>query len=205
MGKVDKSSSAGTKGIETIREGEEQQEEADGGGTAESKGKGEPKADDGDEEEDEGSSDSGTEIWECEDEDDFEQVMRTLGLEKVSITEGGDLKLPTGGVATHRELAYIFKQRNPRRNNQLAALPQAERRAGHTPPNHSALMPNRMPAGCSKIAMSRRQEFKEAKKVIAVLRAKSYWEMKMGMTNNLLQKRTRTKIRAGRGDMSGGR
>merc|ERR1712203_577931 len=78
------------------------------------------------EEDEEDSDDSdaesdGTEVYECEDEDEFDEVMRVLGLEKATILDNGDLRLPSGGVAVHRDVAHIWKQRGQR--FQEVALP----------------------------------------------------------------------------------
>merc|ERR1719221_235344 len=72
----------------------------------------------GDEEEDDDDAD---EVLECEDEDEFDEVMRVLGLQPVTILPTGDLRLPNGCVATHRDVQHIYRQRGVRMDqNQLA-------------------------------------------------------------------------------------
>jgi len=41
-------------------------------------------------------------VYECEDEEEFEEMMRTLGLVLVDVDESGDLRLPGGATATSR-------------------------------------------------------------------------------------------------------
>jgi len=84
---------------------------------------------DSDEEDDEeDGSDTSAEILECEDEDEFKEVMRVLGLQPATLMDNGDLRLPNGHVAVHREVAHIWKQRGTR-TGQLA-LPGAGPRTG---------------------------------------------------------------------------
>jgi len=157
----------------------------------------EAEEEDGEEEDDE----DGDEVVECEDEDEFEEVMRVLGLQPVTILPTGDLRLPNGSVATHRDVQHIYRQRGARMDeNQLAI------HKGSKVHKRSLLMlSNANTSGCLKIAMTQRQEAKEGKRIIAVLRDKQNYDMRMGIRQNLLMKQHRTKIRTGRGDMSCGR
>lgn len=152
-----------------------------------------------DEEEDNQSSDG--EVLECEDEDEFEEIMRVLGLQPVAILPNGDLRLPNGAVATHRDVQHIYRQRG-NRPDQLA-LASGHNRAH--PGGRTQLMLSNAGSGCLKMAVSRRQEAKEGKKIIAVLRRKQDSEMRLGMKQNILQRKNGVKIRTGRGDMSSGR
>merc|ERR1740117_2220860 len=60
--------------------------------------------DDDDDEDGESEDDEGDDLIECEDEDEFAEVMRVLGLEAVSITDAGDLRLPNGRTVCHRDV-----------------------------------------------------------------------------------------------------
>jgi hypothetical protein len=153
--------------------------------------------DEGDEEEDE---EDGDEIVECEDEDEFDEVMRIFGMQAVSINENGDLRLPNGCVATHRDVQHIYRQRGARMDQSQIAMYK-----GANVQKRSLLMLSNSTAGCLKIAMTHRQETKEGKRIVAVLREKQYQDMRMGIRNTMLQGKHRTKIRTGRGDMSAGR
>merc|ERR1711879_47856 len=90
---------------------------------------------DGDESSDgeDADSDSETEVVECEDEEEFEEVMRILGLQPAKLDDNGDLRLPNGVVAAHRDVAHIYRQRG-QHFGQLATIPQKSKS------KHCALM-----------------------------------------------------------------
>eukprot|EP00927_Polykrikos_kofoidii_P025652 TRINITY_DN23005_c0_g1_i1.p1 TRINITY_DN23005_c0_g1~~TRINITY_DN23005_c0_g1_i1.p1 ORF type:complete len:560 (-),score=136.81 TRINITY_DN23005_c0_g1_i1:141-1694(-) len=159
----------------------------------------------GEDEEDDESDDGSegdTEVVECEDEDEFEEVMRVLGLQQVTMTPTGDLKLPSGIVATHRDVQHIYQQRGRR----LDAQQLAEYKSAHSGSLHkrAQLMLSNAPAGCM-VAVSKRQEAREGKRIVAVLKRKQGDEMRLGLQKNILQTNRKTKIRCGMGDHSGGR
>mmetsp|Transcript_1225 Transcript_1225/g.2985 ORF Transcript_1225/g.2985 Transcript_1225/m.2985 type:complete len:524 (+) Transcript_1225:63-1634(+) len=157
---------------------------------------------DGESESDDGE-DSDTEVVECEDEDEFEEVMRVLGLQAVAMMPNGDLRLPNGAVATHRDVSYIYRQRG-KRPDQVALMGSAAGpKRGHF--SRSQLMLSNSAAGCSRIAMTKREEARNGKRIIAVLRSKQHYDMKLGMAQNILQKKAGLACRTGRGDASGGR
>lgn len=153
-------------------------------------------------EEDEEEEDSDAdEVVECEDEDEFEEIMRVLGLQPVTLTDTGDLRLPNGSVATHRDVSYIYRQRGTR-TDQVALAgngnPRWQKRA-------QLMLGNAATSGCLKIAMTRRQEAREGKRIIAVLRERQHYEMRLGIAHNTVNQRMKTRIRTGRGDCSNGR
>ncbi|CAJ1377757.1 unnamed protein product [Effrenium voratum] len=151
---------------------------------------------DEDEEDDEDSDGSSTEIVECDDEAEFEEVMRILGLQPATVLENGDLRLPSGMVATNRDVAHIWKQRGTR--NQLALA------GGGRPKSVRAhLMLANDAAG--KVELSRRERQREGKRVIAVLREKNKQDMRLGMQMNLVLKGKPKKFRTLMGDASGAR
>lgn len=153
-------------------------------------------------EEEECSEEDDTEVLECEDEDEFQEVMRILGLQQVSITDTGDLRLPNGAVATSRDVQHIFKQRG-KRFDQLSIVPG---QSGSRPKVRSQLMlSNSGASGNMKLAISHRAHLREGKKVVAVLRRKQQWDMHMGLQHNKTFFQHRTKIRTGMGDASYGR
>lgn len=47
-------------------------------------------------------AESSAHVYECEDEEEFEEMMRTLGLVLVDVDESGDLRLPGGATAASR-------------------------------------------------------------------------------------------------------
>mmetsp|Transcript_155337 Transcript_155337/g.289807 ORF Transcript_155337/g.289807 Transcript_155337/m.289807 type:complete len:525 (+) Transcript_155337:74-1648(+) len=175
--------------LEGVEEGDENEDEDEAKEGAEN----EDEAEDGESSEDE--------VLEVEDEDEFEEIMRVLGLQPVAILPNGDLRLPNGGVATHRDVQHIYRQRG-NRPDQLA-LTAGQNRVN--PRGRTQLMLSNAGAGCLKMAVSKRQEAKEGKKIIAVLRRKQHSEMRLGMKQNVLQTKNGVKIRTGRGDMSAGR
>lgn len=162
--------------------------------------------DDGDGEDNSGSEGSdGTEIVECEDEDEFEEVMRILGLQRVTVTGAGDLRLPNGCVATHRDVQHIYKQRG-RRMDQLATLPEgsAASRPRKGRSRAQLMLSNAASSGCL-IAMSRREEARQGKRIVAVLKRQQMESMQLGLQNNKTMKQRGSKIQTGRGDCSYGR
>jgi|ERR1719468_171157 len=170
-------------------------------GLKEEEEKGKEGGDEGEDDDGGCSSSSGeTEVLECEDEDEFEEVMRILGLQPATVTENGDLRLPNGLVAGSRDVAHIWKQRGQR----LTQLATAARKSG--PSKRSALMLSNSTASCSGVVMTHRQQLRESKKMVAVLRRAQYEEVRMGIHSNMLQRaRHLTKIRTTFGDASGGR
>lgn len=177
------------KGAKSDDEGSEEEVDEDAG-------------DEEDEEEDSDEDDSDAEVVECDDEAEFEEVMRILGLQSVTILENGDLRLPSGNVAVHRDVAYIWRQRGPRMSPlQLAAggRPQFNGRS-----RRAQLMLSNAPAGTLRVAISKRQEARQGKRIVAVLRSRQHYEMKMGLQQNILQKQKPSKFRTIFGDGSGG-
>mmetsp|Transcript_31711 Transcript_31711/g.80087 ORF Transcript_31711/g.80087 Transcript_31711/m.80087 type:complete len:543 (-) Transcript_31711:281-1909(-) len=168
---------------EEVAEGEESEEE-DGDGE-----------DDGEEGDD---TDSDTDVLECDDEEEFEEVMRVLGLQAASISETGDLRLPNGATAAHRDVAYIYRQRGQRKGEIVLAD------GGRVTKNRATLMLSNSPAGVAKLALTQRQQAREGKRIIAVLRRQADEGLKQGMRNNTMQRKT-LKMRTGFGDASGGR
>jgi len=150
----------------------------------------------GEEEEDDDISSCGTEIVECDDEDEFAEVMRILGLQPATLNESGDLRLPSGGVAAHRDVAYIWRQRGQR----LGQLALSGAKKGRTP-----LMLSNKAAGTGQLALTKRQEAVQGKRIIAVLRQQHKSELRLGLQQNILQTRKGLKVRTAYGDASGGR
>jgi len=173
------------KAVEEEDEGDEEDAEEEDG------------EDDGDDEEDGEDDGEEDEVVECDDEDEFEEVMRVLGLQKVNITATGDLQLPNGSIAAHRDVSYIYRQRGVRTDQvALQGSKRLQKRA--------QLMLSNSSAGCLKMAVSKRQEGREGKRIIAFLRTKHTKEMRLGITMNTVN-RNPGKIRTGRGDCSNGR
>eukprot|EP00929_Paragymnodinium_shiwhaense_P108105 TRINITY_DN74432_c0_g1_i1.p1 TRINITY_DN74432_c0_g1~~TRINITY_DN74432_c0_g1_i1.p1 ORF type:complete len:550 (+),score=198.13 TRINITY_DN74432_c0_g1_i1:76-1725(+) len=193
-----KAKKAEAKALKRIEEGDEEaaeDEDAEGGES---------------EDEDEDSDEESVDIIECDDEDEFEEVMRILGLEPVQLLPGGDLRLPNGKVAAHRDMQYIYKQRGQRLDKGELVLAGNSRHpftgSGRStmPRQRAQLMLANAPAG-SRIAMTQRQQARDDKTLFAILRKKERYEERRGMNQNLLIGKHRTKIRTGMGDMSGGR
>ncbi|CAE7537854.1 Znf622 [Symbiodinium natans] len=154
---------------------------------------------DSEEEDGEDDDSSGTEIVECDDEAEFEEVMRILGLQQATVLDNGDLRLPNGMVAANRDVAHIWRQRGTR-NGQLVAA-----NGGHVGGKsvRAHLMLANDAAG--KVEMTRRQQQREGKRVIAVLREKQKQEMRLGMQMNTALKGKPKKFRTLMGDASGAR
>eukprot|EP00438_Fugacium_kawagutii_P014296 Skav226013 [mRNA] locus=scaffold1010:239089:249529:+ [translate_table: standard] len=158
----------------------------------------EDEEDDEDEDgEDDDSESSGTEIVECDDEAEFEEVMRILGLEPATVLDNGDLRLPNGMVAANRDVAHIWKQRGTR----AGPLALAGGRPGKSVRAHLMLAND----AAGKVELTRRQQKREGKRVIAVLKEKNKQEMRLGMQMNLVLKGKPKKFRTLMGDASGGR
>mmetsp|Transcript_81147 Transcript_81147/g.178291 ORF Transcript_81147/g.178291 Transcript_81147/m.178291 type:complete len:560 (-) Transcript_81147:188-1867(-) len=152
-----------------------------------------------DEEGDEEDSDSdSTEILECDDEDEFEEVMRILGLQKVQVLETGDIRLPSGKVAVHRNVAHIYKQHLGRFSDLVVANNNNSKATRGRP---VLALSN---GAASQINMSQRERTKENRKVIAVIKKQARSDLWLGMKANKMQRKC-LKIRTGMGDASGGR
>ncbi|CAL1141769.1 unnamed protein product [Cladocopium goreaui] len=153
--------------------------------------------DDEDDEDDEDDAESsGTEIVECDDEAEFEEVMRILGLQQAMVLDNGDLRLPNGMVAANRDVAHIWKQRGTRAGPlALGGRPGKSVRAHLMLANDAA----------GKVELTRREQKREGKRVIAILKEKNKQEMRLGMQMNLVLKGRPKKFRTLMGDASGGR
>eukprot|EP00439_Symbiodinium_sp_Y106_P062860 s3782_g9.t1 len=158
-------------------------------------------AEDSEEEDDDSEDDdsSGTEIVECDDEAEFEEVMRILGLQQATVLDNGDLRLPNGMVAANRDVAHIWRQRGTR-NGQLMYAFRAGRLGGKSVRAHLMLANDAV----GKVELTRRQQQREGKRVIAVLREKQKQEMRLGMQMNTALKGKPKKFRTLMGDASGG-
>jgi len=157
-------------------------------------------AEDSEEEDDDSEDDdsSGTEIVECDDEAEFEEVMRILGLQQATVLDNGDLRLPNGMIAANRDVAHIWRQRGTR-NGQLVA--SGGRLGGKSVRAHLMLAND----AAGKVELTRRQQQREGKRVIAVLREKQKQEMRLGMQMNTALKGKPKKFRTLMGDASGAR
>ncbi|CAE7883296.1 unnamed protein product [Symbiodinium necroappetens] len=155
-------------------------------------------AEDSEEEDDDSEDDdsSGTEIVECDDEAEFEEVMRILGLQQATVLDNGDLRLPNGMVAGNRDVAHIWRQRGTR-NGQLVA--SGGRLGGKSVRAHLMLAND----AAGKVELTRRQRQREGKRVIAVLREQQKQEMRLGMQMNTALKGKPKKFRTLMGDASG--
>eukprot|EP00931_Biecheleriopsis_adriatica_P079317 TRINITY_DN5271_c0_g1_i3.p1 TRINITY_DN5271_c0_g1~~TRINITY_DN5271_c0_g1_i3.p1 ORF type:complete len:545 (-),score=114.75 TRINITY_DN5271_c0_g1_i3:156-1790(-) len=158
--------------------------------------------DEDDEGSEEGSDDdgdsSGTEIVECDDEAEFEEVMRVLGLQPATVLDNGDLRLPSGMIAVNRDVAYIWKQRGMR-CDQIAVV-------GGTRSSKRVRAQLMLSNGSSgKAEFTRREMKREGKRVVAVLKEQQKAAMKLGMQMNVIQKGKPQKFRTLTGDASGGR
>jgi len=174
--------------LRAVKEGKEDEEDED-------------EDDDGGEDSDEDESEP--EVVECEDEDEFEEVMRTLGLRAVEFTDTGDLILPDGRTAVHRDMAYIYKQRGER-SQEIVVPGGGGGNRGVGKAKRALLMLGNSPA-TGKLAMSKRQENREGKRIIAVLRRDAIERMKMGIITSENMRPRGSGIRTVRGDMSYGR
>eukprot|EP00397_Hematodinium_sp_SG-2012_P012960 GEMP01013146.1.p1 GENE.GEMP01013146.1~~GEMP01013146.1.p1 ORF type:complete len:486 (+),score=103.96 GEMP01013146.1:30-1460(+) len=142
------------------------------------------------------------EIKECHDEDEFKKLMEEYGLQPCSITLTGDLRLPDGSVAAHRQYHYIYRQRGRR-------LTDEERRLKHKAVGGSRrallMLSNAQSTGVCRIAVSSRQRTVQGKQIIAVLRQQQKSNKLLGMKQNVMQTRYLPRIRSIRGDAAGGR
>jgi len=150
-----------------------------------------------DEEEDDDAESSGTEIVECDDEAEFEEVMRILGLQPATVLDNGDLRLPNGMVAANRDVAHIWKQRGTR----AGPLALAGGRTGKSVQAQWMLAND----AASKVELTRREKKREGKRVIAIFKEKNKQEMRLGMQMNLALQPRPKKFRTLMGDASGGR
>lgn len=150
--------------------------------------------DEADDDDWEDASDSdNNEVLECEDENEFEEVMKLYGLKQYTVLPNGNLQLPSGAVAAHRSLAYVFKQKGlkmdgPAGPSKRKALGD---RAAQTPLMLAGLSGAGGAAGGAicKIAVSHRQSNRMGKQMIAILRKQQRVQEKVGMSRNKIDKR----------------
>jgi len=160
---------------------------------------------DGEDDEDDDDSDGDTEVIECEDEDEFEEVMRVLGLEPVRVTETGDLRLPNGNVATNRSVQHIYKQRGGRIDNDgLVLYGGAAHTGGPKVRVRSQLMLSNANCADLRMAVSSRAQRKEGKRIVCILKKQQQSDMRLGMKRNLLLTNKRVTHSTGMGDHTGG-
>jgi hypothetical protein len=146
---------------------------------------------------------SGTEIVECDDEEEFEEVMRVLGMVPASVMDNGDLRLPNGMVAANRDVAHIWRQRGSRLTGQMALAGAGRPGAGKAV--RSVLMLSNDPHSALKAELTQRQQKREGKRMIAVLKEKNRQEMRLGLRMNIIIKGKPQKYKTLVGDASGGR
>lgn len=152
-------------------------------------------------ESEDGDSD-GTDIIECEDEDEYEEVMRVLGLQPASVTDNYELRLASGAIISNRYLSYIYKRRGRRvLDEEELALAKAARSRISTP----LALTGGAGGGGYNASMTPSQQKVQMKKVVAVLRRKNLETMRLGVKQNLLQTKKGLVNRTGRGDCSYGR
>jgi len=160
---------------------------------------------DGEDDEDDDDSDGDTEVIECEDEDEFEEVMRVLGLEPVRVTETGDLRLPNGNVATNRSVQHIYKQRGGRIDNDgLVLYGGASHQGGPKVRVRSQLMLSNANCADLRMAVSSRAQRKEGKRIVCILKKQQQSDMRLGLKRNLLLTNKRVTHSTGMGDHTGG-
>jgi len=161
----------------------------------------------------EDDSDGSEVILECEDEDEFQEVMRVLGLQPATLLDNGDLRLPNGQIAVHREVSHIWKQRGTRTAQLALAGPDGTRGAlppqgfagrNRAGPLASRMLTNGTRNGVCQIAMSHREQVREGKRILAYMRHENKMRAKLGIQQNLLQKKSPAKFKTIMGDMSGG-
>jgi len=147
--------------------------------------------------------DSDFDVKECETQEEFNKVMAEFGLTKAEILPSGDLKLPTGNVAAHREFYYIYRQRGRRMTDEERR--EKCRAVADGSVRNRLMIGNGNSHGMCQIALSKGQEQKQGKQIIAVLRRAQKSEKRLGEKQNVLQKRWTPKIRTQLGDAAGGR
>jgi len=138
------------------------------------------KEEDGDWEECSSDASDLVEVHECEDEDDFADLLEQYGLQRAELMPSGDLRLPNGNVACHRSVAYVYKQkfhhsrfdppdRGVSKRQQLALGLRPASAAG---------------GGALAVAFGTRQVKRQNRQVLAILKDSSKQWVKLGMNNN---------------------
>jgi len=159
-------------------------------------------SEDGDDDDDDLSEDQ--EFIECEDDDEFEEVMRILGLQPVKIMDTGDLRLPNGNVATHRDVSYIYKQRGVRSDDKQLALAEGGGGVGKAKRQWKLMLGHAARGEC-RIAMTKRQQATGGKQLIAFVKRQNAYITRTGMAMNVVNHAKKRNITTGRGDCSNGR
>lgn len=117
------------------------------------------------------------EVHECEDEDEFAAVLEQYGLQRAELLSSGDLRLPSGAIACHRSVAYVYKQRWNHRSGD-------DRTGGIAKRQQLALGHRATAGGALAVAFGTRQVKKHNRQVLAILKDQSKQWVKLGMNNN---------------------
>mmetsp|Transcript_22441 Transcript_22441/g.49037 ORF Transcript_22441/g.49037 Transcript_22441/m.49037 type:complete len:405 (+) Transcript_22441:43-1257(+) len=135
------------------------------------------------------ADEDGLEVVECENEEEFKKVMEELGLQRAEILPSGDLQLPDGSVATHRQWAYIYRQKNLHLSGrkllgtQILALEDAKERR-----QHKGLMRDQNVA-----RFATPEEKRHRKYMIAVLKSQNKIGLKVADMAPLMYRRRKDK------------
>jgi len=136
---------------------------------------------------------------EFDDEAEFEKVVQAYNLHTARVLDDGNLLTPSGAVAAHRSLYYIYKQRGVRKTPDEIGLRTKKAllgKAGYATRlalcggfrgNNNQLARLLEHEQVSKVALSRAK--KDGKHVMAVLRRKQKGRMEVGIQQNKLNLR----------------
>jgi pre-60S factor REI1 len=124
------------------------------------------------------------EVHECEDEDEFAEVLQRYGLERAELLPSGDLKLPNGNVACHRSVAYVYRQKfRPVRGDDRAIEGRLQEKR-----RQLCLTGVRDGQGASvaalTLAVGARRVKQQNRQVLAILREQNKQWMNLGLVNS---------------------
>lgn len=152
---------------------------------------------------DDEDDDEELEVIDCQDEEEFQPIIAKYVLQRAEILPSGNLRLPDGTEAAHRDLRYIYKQRG-RTGAAVRAAAEGEGGVKALPMfNRRAMLMISNGAAGSMFAVSQRQRNRQEKQVMAVLRTQNKWQVQRELKQNILNKKRVAATRSVRGDASG--
>jgi pre-60S factor REI1 len=120
------------------------------------------------------------EVVECDDEDQFADVLERYGLQNAELLETGDLRLPNGKVACHRSVAYVYRQKFHTRADRSDIVDEKRRQLCLTGVRGATNGAGAVVA----LAVGARQVKRQNRQVLAIMRQQNKDWAKLGLVNS---------------------
>jgi len=120
------------------------------------------------------------EVVECDDEDQFADVLERYGLQNAELLETGDLRLPNGKVACHRSVAYVYRQKFHSKADRSDIVDEKRRQLCLTGVRGATNGAGAVVA----LAIGARQVKRQNRQVLAIMRQQNKDWAKLGLVNS---------------------